>query len=588
MAERAALYARVSTARQEQEQTVASQVAALHKAAAELGLQVPPQHCYVDEGFSGTRLDRPAFDAMRDAAADGLLDVVLVFAPDRLARNYVHQQVVLEELAARGVRVHFVERPIGEKAEDKLLVQMQGVIAEYERAKIIERTRRGRLHKVRTGQTPPFSRPPYGYRLVTSPDGRQKTVVLHEEEAARVRDMYRWVLEEGLSARAVARRLTAQGVRPRRAARWTGASVRHLLVNPAFTGTAVYNRLMAAVPTHPRKAAALRKVAKSSYLLRPREQWQTWPIPPLVDEATQAAVKLQLARNKVLASRNVRYSYLLRLLVVCGQCGMRMSCFRRAQSNGRGDYHYYGCSRGPEDSGRAARCKAQYLRAEALDATVWSAVCQWLREPRILVEEVASWQERREGEEASARERARLESTCRNLERQVERLVDAYQQGALRVDELKVRRAQLEAALEAARSRAKELQSQHADEERLGEREAQLEAFAAAVREGLDALDFEGRQRLVRLLIERVVVTGEHVTIEHAVPLSGRFCRLRKNDERERPPQQWRLVHSRHPLLLRLLAGRCLRRHARLLRSCLGDQKWPQFRAWSEDAVEPR
>ena len=221
---------------------------ALHQAAAQLGLQVPPQHGYVDEGFSGTRLDRPAFDAMRDAAADGLLDVVLVFAPDRPARNDVHQQVVLEELAARGVRVHFVERPIGEKAE--------------------------------------------GYRWVTSPDGRQKTVVLHKEEAAHVRDMYRWVLEEGLSARAVARRLTAQGVRPRRAARWTGARVRHLLVNPAFTGTAAYNRLMAAVPTHPRKAAALRKVAKSSHLLRPREQWQTTPIAPRVDEATQAAVKL--------------------------------------------------------------------------------------------------------------------------------------------------------------------------------------------------------------------------------------------------------------------------------------------------------
>ncbi|HYO69542.1 MAG TPA: zinc ribbon domain-containing protein [Archangium sp.] len=198
----------------------------------------------------------------------------------------------------------------------------------------------------------------------------------------------------------------------------------------------------------------------------------------------------------------MRYIYLLRMLVVCGKCGMRMSCFRRAQSNGRGDYHYYGCSRGPEDGGRAARCKAQYLRADALDATVWSALCQWLREPRILVEEAASWQERREGEEASAPERVRLESTCRNLKRQVERLVDAYQQGALRVDELKVRRAQLEAALEAARARAKELQAQHADEERLGEREAQLEAFAAAVREGLDALDFEGRQRLVRLLID--------------------------------------------------------------------------------------
>jgi hypothetical protein len=122
-AERAALYARVFSAWQEQEQTVASQVAALHQAAAQLGPQVPPQHCYVNEGFSGTRLDRPAFDAMRDAAADGLLDVVLVFAPDRLARNDVHQLVVLEELAARGVRVRFVERPIGDLKPANILRQ---------------------------------------------------------------------------------------------------------------------------------------------------------------------------------------------------------------------------------------------------------------------------------------------------------------------------------------------------------------------------------------------------------------------------------------------------------------------------------
>jgi site-specific DNA recombinase len=172
MKARAALYARVSSAQQEKERTVASQVEALHAAAVQLGVEVEEGRCYVDEGYSGARLDRPAFDAMRDAAADGLIDVLLVYAPDRLARRYVHQQVVLEELARRGVRVHFVERPVGEKAEDTLLVQMQGVIAEYERAKILERTRRSRLHKVRTGQTPPFSRPPYGYRVVRGPDGR--------------------------------------------------------------------------------------------------------------------------------------------------------------------------------------------------------------------------------------------------------------------------------------------------------------------------------------------------------------------------------------------------------------------------------
>jgi site-specific DNA recombinase len=135
---------------------VASQLAALEKSAEAMGLKVSAEQRYVDEGYSGSRLDRPGLDALRDAAADGLLDLVLVYAPDRLARHYVHQQIVLEELGKRGVQVHFLERPVSQKPEDLLLVQMQGVIAEYERAKILERTRRGRLHKVKSGQMLPF------------------------------------------------------------------------------------------------------------------------------------------------------------------------------------------------------------------------------------------------------------------------------------------------------------------------------------------------------------------------------------------------------------------------------------------------
>jgi site-specific DNA recombinase len=156
VSQRAALYARVSTARQEQEQTVASQVEALLKVATAMGLTVPPALRYIDEGISGARLDRPGLDALRDAAADGLVDIVFIYCPDRLARNYVHQHVLIEELTRRGVHVHFVEHPVSEHAEDRLLVQMQGVIAEYERAKIVERTRRGRLHKLRAGQMLPY------------------------------------------------------------------------------------------------------------------------------------------------------------------------------------------------------------------------------------------------------------------------------------------------------------------------------------------------------------------------------------------------------------------------------------------------
>lgn len=406
MSERAAIYARVSTARQEQDQTIAAQLAILDHTATEFGLVIDPQRRYVDDGISGSRLDRPALDALRDAAADGLLDIVLVVAPDRLSRNFVHQQIVLEELQRRGVRVHFVDHPVGVQPEDRLLVQMQGAIAEYERTKILERTRRGRLHKVRAGQVLPFTIPPYGYAIERTAERPRGVVVIEEVEAMQVRAMCRWVLDEGLSARAVARRLNAQGVPPRHAKYWTGSSVHAVLTNSAHAGSAVFGRREPAEPRRPRHPGAYRKNARSSCRVRPEAQWMTVSIPAIIDVETHRAVRARLVRNGLFAPRNVRHPYLLQSLVVCGDCGRRMSGQRHQSACHRYEYFHYVCTR---------------------------------RDP-----------------------------------------VDT--------------------------------------------------AFAATLRLGFDRLTFAERQQLVRLLIERVVVTGERVTIEHAVPLTGRFRRLRPHD----------------------------------------------------------
>jgi site-specific DNA recombinase len=530
------------TTRQQEERTVASQLAALEKAAEGMGLLVAAEHRYVDEGYSGSRLDRPGLDALRDAAADGLLDLVLVYAPDRLARNYVHQQIVLEELGKRGVQVHFLERPFSQKPEDLLLVQMQGVIAEYERAKILERTRRGRLHKVKSGQMLPFYNPPYGYRVVRTPQVPQGVVVVDEVEATHVRQMYRWVLEEDLSARQVARRLNAQGVRPRKASLWRQSTVYTLLTNPAYAGMATYGKREPVEPTRPRHPGKYRKNPKSSHRARPRAQWLLVPVPALVGEQEQREVRERLARNKLLSPRNVRHEYLLRSLVVCGGCGLRMECHRLTHRQRHPyEYHYYACQRrSAVDTGRAERCTARRVRAEELDAVVWKALCDWLKQPQMLQKEVETWQERHESSQAAHQERARLEGACRHLQGQIDRLIDAYQQGAIEVEELKVRRERLEASLQATRVRVEHLEAQHAEGARVERLGADLEAFAAAIRDGLEALDFAGRQRLVRLLVERVIVLGEDVTIEHVVPLSGRFCRLRPDDRCVRVLEVWR------------------------------------------------
>lgn len=217
---RASIYARVSGARQEQEQTIASQLDQLRTFVQQRGWTLDERHVFADDGVSGARLDRPALDGLRDAAAEGQVDVVVFTCPDRLARSYVHQWVLLEELQKHGVEVAFIKRPITATPEDQLLLHMQGAIAEYERSKILERTRRGRLYKARQGEMLLWGTAPFGYRYVRHADRRGGKAVIDENEAAWVRKMYEWLLNEGLSLGRIAERLTEAGVASRHSDHW--------------------------------------------------------------------------------------------------------------------------------------------------------------------------------------------------------------------------------------------------------------------------------------------------------------------------------------------------------------------------------
>src|SRR3982751_934782 len=161
-----ALYARVSTEQQARDATIASQVAALRERIAADGRLLEPDRTYLDEGYSGSSLLRPALERLRDAVAAGDIERLYVHAPDRLARRYAHQALLMEEFRRAGVEVVFLNRPIGGTAEDDLLLQIQGVIAEYERARILERSRRGRRYSALSGAVSALCSAPYGYRYV--------------------------------------------------------------------------------------------------------------------------------------------------------------------------------------------------------------------------------------------------------------------------------------------------------------------------------------------------------------------------------------------------------------------------------------
>src|SRR3954464_945154 len=178
---RAAIYARVSTERQERQQTIGSQVSALRDWADNQGHALAEAHVFRDEGFSGSRLDRPALDALRDAVRDGVVDVVVVFSPDRLARKYAYQVLLLEEFRRADCEVAFLHHPISDNPNDQLLLQIQGAIAEYERTVLAERFRRGKLQKARDGHII-SAKVPYGYRYESAGGGIPARLVVDEAE----------------------------------------------------------------------------------------------------------------------------------------------------------------------------------------------------------------------------------------------------------------------------------------------------------------------------------------------------------------------------------------------------------------------
>src|SRR5438552_5914869 len=321
---RVALYARVSTTRQAQAQGIEQQLDRLRAAAGERGWELDDQHVYRDDGYSGARIGRPGLDRLRDHAALAELDAVVVAAPDRLARNYVHQVLLIEELAGHGCRVEFLDRPMSSDPHDQLLLQIRGAVAEYERTLITERMRRGRQAKLRAGTLLPWTTPPFGYRLDPERPRDAAAVRVEPGEAVLVAQLFDWYLENQATVYRLARRLTDLGVAtPTGKPRWNAASVRGILRNPAYTGRALTNRTRV-VPARRRKSALLPVGPGQSHAPRPAEDWIAVAVPAIVSEETFARVQAKLDTNQRTAARNTRHEYLLRALASCGVC--RLSC----------------------------------------------------------------------------------------------------------------------------------------------------------------------------------------------------------------------------------------------------------------------
>jgi site-specific DNA recombinase len=528
---RVAIYARVSTTRQAQAQTIEQQLDRLLAVVAEHGWTLDEQHIYRDDGYSGAGLSRPGLDRLRDHAALAELDLVVVAAPDRLARNYVHQVLLLDELGRHGCQVEFLDRPMSHDPHDQLLLQIRGAVAEYERTLIAERMRRGRQAKLRAGTLLPWTTPPFGYRLDPERPRDAAGVRVERAEAVLVTQLFDWYLEPQATVYQLAKRLTDLGVAtPTGKPRWNAASVRGILRNPAYTGRALTNRTRV-VPARRRKSALLAVGPGQSHAPRPQEDWIAVPVPAIVAEETFARVQAKLVTNQQTAARNTHHQHLLRALVSCGRC--RLSCgVRRTQAG----YRYYLC-RGRTDALRVAqgqRCTARYTPAEQLDELVWADLCALLCDPA----QVARALERaRAGawlpQQLHARQTS-IRQALGQLERQQQRLLDAYLAEVVGLAELERKRQELDRRRATLTTQQRQLDA--IAEQRLELRAVAdgIEAFCQTVRAGLATATFAQRRLLVELLIDRVVVTDDKVEIRYVLPMSPDgphppFCQLRKD-----------------------------------------------------------
>lgn len=534
---RVAIYGRVSTSHQVEHQTIEQQLGRLttHVGAhAAEGWALEPAHVFRDDGYSGAVLARPGLDRLRDAIKGREIDRVLVTAPDRLARNYVHQMVLLEEWARAGCGAEFLDRPMSDDPHDHLLLQIRGAVAEYERTLIAERMRRGRLAKLRAGALLPWTYPPYGYRL--SPDRPRDPagVTIDPAEAAVVAELFAMYREPGTSLMQLAMRLDARGVpTPRDRPRWSSPTIRGILRNPTYTGHVYAQRTQYRAPTHRRSAT--HPIGRPHGTAVPQSA-DTWllvgQVPAMVSQAHFDEVQAKLAINRSFARRNnTAHPYLLRALVSCGHCGL--ACTARA-TNGRSFYYLCGGKGHSTFSHRATCCPARHTPAGQLDELVWNDLRTLLSEPVPLAAAVArahggAWLP----QELLAR-RETLRRGQAHLGQQLERLTDAYLRAIIPLDEYERRRRDLEQRVRALAGQEEQLRSDAARQQQLAGMAASLEAFRERVGRGLDRADFEQRRQLVLLLIDRVVVTDAEVEIRYVLPTTPesehvRFCHLRKD-----------------------------------------------------------
>ncbi len=509
-----ALYARVSTQRQENEGTIDSQIEDI-KLKAEAAGHIIVQE-YLDDGWSGDMLARPALDRLRDDADKNIWEGVMAYDQDRIARRYSYQEFVIDELEEKGLKVLFCTSSRPQNGEEKILQGVKGLFAEYERLKIAERMRRGKLHKARSGHVV-GTMAPYGYNYIPKQGDKNGYYKVNPSEAETVKMIFEWVAYEGKTIKGVARGLMELGIKPRRSKRgvWNSSTITRMLQNETYIGKSYFNKSESVVPKNPIKDTKYKKIKKTSRVMRPEEEWIEIPVPRIISDDLFKKTRARLAQNYKYRSRNKKYNYLLNSMIYC-TCGKP----RTGDAVQKGKHLYYRCCDRIYSHPLPATCNEKNISAEIVDKLVWQRVSQFMSNSDLIRGYAEKWLESKYDKTNDTQDSVDvLKHALDKIKKEEDRYVKAFGAGVINETQLKERTEEISENRTALQKQIRDKVQKIKDNTVNVPEPQQIDAFCKQAQKVLTTLSFKTKQEILRNVLDKVVANQQELQVYGYLPV---------------------------------------------------------------------
>ncbi|MCQ3944264.1 MAG: hypothetical protein DPW11_00580 [bacterium] len=510
-----ATYARVSTGRQELEETIKSQMMAIEDKIAKEGHTIVQK--YFDDGWTGMILARPGLDQLRLDANSDNWDGVVVYDPDRLARKNSYIQLLVDEIASHRKSVLYVTMGEVKNDEDRLMLNVKGSFGEYERAKIVERFRLGKLRKARDGHVVTSSAP-YGYTYICRNDHGEGHYEIEPQEARLVKKIFEWVANEGLTIRKVVKRLQELDIKPRKSKRgvWNSSTITNMLRNESYIGHAHYLKSEGIIPKNPIKDLKYKRVIKTSRRTRDRSEWINIEVPAIIEEQLFWKVRRQLETNYAVCKRNRKNDYLLAGKIYC-ECGRKRNGEGRQENN----HLYYRCTDRVYSYPNPPTCRGGGINAVVADALVWRGIADFMSDSDLIKRQLNRYFQKFEQNKLVVPVASdQIKKEIATLSKKEKKYLELYVDDRISKDVLDKSMQEL---VEKKHVLERELASIPEELTAVRPSDQDIESFVQRTKETIGNLNFQTKRGILLKLIDKVVGDQNSLTVTGSLPLGEQF-----------------------------------------------------------------